>query len=164
MQKTIAQLPEIKIIGISCRTNNTSEMNAATAKIGAAMHKYFSENLPQQIENKKNPGVTYSAYTEYESDFTGDYTYVIGTEVTSFDKVPEGCVTLTIPAMSYAKFTNGPGVMPNVCIDMWQKIWTMTEVDFGGQRSYVTDFEVYDERAADPQNTTLDIYVGIDKR
>jgi predicted transcriptional regulator YdeE len=46
-------------------------------------------------------------------------------------------------------------------IDAWQQIWKMTTADFGGKRAYRADFEVYDERARDPTNTSLDIYVGI---
>jgi predicted transcriptional regulator YdeE len=46
---------------------------------------------------------------------------------------------------------------------MWQEIWKMTPEDFGGKRSYVADFEIYDERALDHQNVTLDIYIGIGK-
>jgi predicted transcriptional regulator YdeE len=31
----------------------------------------------------------------------------------------------------------------------------------GGDRVYRADFEIYDERAGDPQNLQADIYVGI---
>lgn len=31
----------------------------------------------------------------------------------------------------------------------------------GGERSYIADFEVYDERASDHLNVVLDIYIGI---
>lgn len=48
MQKTITELPEIKLLGISCRTNNTSEMNISTAKIAPTIQKYF-----QQASGKK---------------------------------------------------------------------------------------------------------------
>ena len=41
------------------------------------------------------------------------------------------------------------------------KIWKMTSKDFGGERSYLTDFEVYDERAVDLTNTIVDIYIGL---
>ncbi len=37
----------------------------------------------------------------------------------------------------------------------------MTAEELGGERNYITDFEIYDERANDPQNTVLDIYIGI---
>jgi predicted transcriptional regulator YdeE len=35
----------------------------------------------------------------------------------------------------------------------------MKELD--SNRSYLSDFEVYDSRAADPSNAILDIYVGV---
>ena len=53
--------------------------------------------------------------------------------------------------------------MPKVCIDMWQNIWKMNEHDLGGERSYIADFEVYDERSHDHNNVILDIYIGIRK-
>ena len=53
--------------------------------------------------------------------------------------------------------------MPTVCIDMWQNIWKMNASDLGGERAYIADFEVYDERSVDHNNVTLDIYIGIKK-
>lgn len=70
-------------------------------------------------------------------------------------------VKLTVPAGNYRKFTSEQGPMPKVCIDLWQKIWQMDAVVLGGKRSYDVDFEVYDERAKDPSNTILDVYIGI---
>jgi len=66
-----------------------------------------------------------------------------------------------IPVQIYSKFTNGPDVMPNVVREPWQKIWQMNSLDFGGNRNYLSDFEVYDERAIDHQNVILDIYIGV---
>ena len=39
----------------------------------------------------------------------------------------------------------------------------MSSSEIGGDRGYITDFEVYDERARDHQNVTLDIYIGLKK-
>ncbi len=161
MQKRTTTLPEIKLIGITTRTNLTSEMNLATAKIGATVQKYFHGGLSEKIKNRKKADVTYCVYTDYESDFTGDYTYFIGEEVDSFDDLPEGFETLVIPIQNYAKFTTESGPMPAVCIGAWQKIWTMTSAEFGNERAYIADFEVYDERALDHQNVVLDIYIGL---
>lgn len=162
MQKTLTQLPEIRLIGITCRTSNMNEMNPSTRKISSITQKYFYEHLSENIPNRKTPGTTYCIYTNYESDFTGDYTYFIGEEVNSFEEILDGFGRLTIPAQTYVKFTNGPGSMPDICIRSWQEIWAMTSIDLGGKRRYVADFEIYDERANDPQNVTLDIYIGID--
>lgn len=52
--------------------------------------------------------------------------------------------------------------MPEVVISAWQKIWAMNENDFGGKRKYVADFEIYDQRASDPNNTIIDICIGIE--
>lgn len=93
----------------------------------------------------------------------GDYTYFIGEEVTSFESIDQEIEILTIPAQNYAKFTNQPGQMPTVCIEMWQNIWKMNASDLGGERAYIADFEVYDERSSDHDNVTLDIYIGIKK-
>jgi predicted transcriptional regulator YdeE len=149
-------------MGLKVRTNNQNEFNLETAKIGPCVMKYFQEHWGHKIPNRKNPGVTLCAYTEYESDFQGDYTYYIGEEVSSIDSLPEGLHELLIPAQPYIRFTAGPGPMPNVDIEAWQKIWTMSENELGGTRNYKTDFEVYDERARDPQNTVLDLYIGIE--
>jgi len=165
MQKTMTQLPEIKLVGITCRTNNAHqfESDPSTNKIAATVQKYFHNALAEKILQRKNPGTTYCVYTNYESDYTGDYTYFIGEAVSSVEKVSEGFETLTIPAQHYSKFTNHPGPMPAVCIDMWQNIWAMTPSDLSGERAYIADFEVYDERSVDHNNVTLDIYIGIRK-
>ncbi len=164
MQKMV-QLQEIKLVGISCRTNNDHifESDPSINKIAATVQKYFYETLAEKILYRKKPGTTYCAYTNYESDFTGDYTFFIGEEVKSFENVLTEFGTLTIPTQNYAKFTNGPGPMPGVCIDMWKRIWAMQSSELGGDRGYITDFEVYDERARDHQNVTLDIYIGLKK-
>lgn len=162
MQKTTATLPEIKLVGITVRTNNVFEMNPTTAKIAPTIHKYLQGAMYEKIPNRK-AGITYCVYTEYESDFTGNYTYFIGAEVESFGDLLEGYVEHTIPAQHYAKFTNDPGPMPMVCINMWQKIWQITPENLGGKRNYLSDFEIYDERALNPLNAVLDIYIGIGK-
>src|SRR6266446_4378469 len=109
MQKTMTQLPEIKLVGITARTNNAAELNPSTAKIVSIVQKYFDNRLSDKIYNRKNHGTTFCVYTNYESDFTGDYTYFIGEEVSSFEDVGEGFETLTIPAQHYTKFTNKSG-------------------------------------------------------
>ena len=162
MQKTVTELPEIKLLGILCRTNNTAEINISSAKIAPTIQKYFRQAVGEEIPNRKNPGTTYCVYTDYESDFTGDYTYFIGEEVNFVDhSLIKQFSAITIPAQSYAKFTSKPGIMPGVCIDMWQNIWKMESEELGGKRAYLADFEVYDKRAFDPSKTVLDIYLGV---
>jgi predicted transcriptional regulator YdeE len=165
MQKTMTTLTELKLVGITTRTNNAQifERDPQANKIAATVQKYFHNGLAEKIHARQNPGTTFCVYTNYESDMNGDYTYFIGEEVSSFDGVAKEFETLIIPVQNYAKFTNQPGPMPTVCIDMWQNIWKMNASDLGGERAYVADFEVYDSRSSDHNNVILDIYIGIKK-
>ena len=165
MQKATVTLTELKLVGITTRTNNSQifERDPSTNKIAATVQKYFHNGLGEKIKDRKNPGTDFCVYTNYESDVNGDYTYFIGEEVTSFEEIDKEFETLTIPVQNYEKFTNQAGPMPTVCIDMWQNIWKMNASDLGGERAYIADFEVYDERSVDHNNVTLDIYIGIKK-
>lgn len=161
MKQTTQTLAPIQLVGITARTNNAAEMNPATGKIGPTLQRYFQNNLASKIKARKNPGTTFCVYTDYESDFNGDYTYFVGEAVSALDEVDPIFETRLIPSQSYIQFTNDPGPMPAVCIELWQKIWTMTEADLGGTRAYIADFEIYDERSHDPHNAVLDIYIGV---
>jgi predicted transcriptional regulator YdeE len=159
MQQTTAEKLEIKLVGVTVRTNNAAEFAKTNAKIGPLVQKYIQEALPNKIEHRLKPWTTYSVFTDYESNHMGNYTYFIGEEVTSFDNLPEGFSSLIIPAQKYIKFTNGPAPMPSVCVDIWQEVWKNTDLE--SNRAYIADFEIYDERAMDRENTVLDIYIGI---
>lgn len=162
MKKTTTALPKKILVGLSLRTNNKLETNFETGKIFPCVRQYFHEQMFDKIPNRLAPGTTFCVYTEYESDHTGDYTYFIGEEVSAVDKLESPLATITIPAQTYTKFTNGPAPMPEVVREPWFKIWNMTEQELGGKRRYAADFEIYDERAADHSNIVLDIYIGIE--
>ncbi|RDI39068.1 GyrI-like domain-containing protein [Aquicella lusitana] len=161
MKKEAATMPAMMLIGLSARTNNQNEMNPQTSKIASLVGHYFSQQIAAQIPARKNPGVTLAVYTDYESDEKGDYTYFIGEEVSSQTLIPAGMQALTIPAAHYQRFTTPVGKMPEVVIEAWQQIWKMSPAELNGHRSFQADFEVYDQRAADPHHTSLDIYIGI---
>jgi predicted transcriptional regulator YdeE len=161
IQRTKVEKSEIKLIGITTRTNNKNLFDADQSKnnVAAIVMKYFHEGLAEKIQHRIKAGTTYCAYTEYESNHTGDYTYFIGEEVDSFDNIPEDFVSLIIPAQKYVKFTNGPGPMPAVCVDIWKEIWKDEELE--ASRVYISDFEIYDERARDRANLILDLYISV---
>lgn len=161
MQKELVTQSDIKIVGITTRTNNKNEMNPQTAKIGETFGRYFGQQLASQIPHRKNPGVTFSIYTNYESNEHGDYTYFLGEAVDSFDNIPDHFQTLLIPAGQFQKFTTPVGKIPDIVIQAWQQIWQMSADDFGGPRAYRADYEVYDQRAQDPQHACVDIFVGV---
>jgi predicted transcriptional regulator YdeE len=163
MQKEKIILEQICLVGLTARTNNKAEMNPKTSKIGALAASYWHNQIANGIKNRTNPGVTYAVYTEYESDEHGDYTYFIGEIVDSTENQDlSHFKILTIPQSHYQKFTTAPGKMPDIVISAWQKIWTMNKNDFSGKRKYIADFEIYDQRASNPSNSIVDIYIGIE--
>ncbi len=163
MQKQKVQLPEMILVGLAVRTNNQNEMNPETSKIGELSKLYWNNQVANSICHRIKPNITYSVYTNYESDEHGDYTYFIGEAVDSFQNQDlETFKTLVIPASTYQKFTTEPGKMPEVVISAWQAIWRMDENDLGGKRQYVADFETHDEKSLiDPNHAVVNIYIGI---
>jgi predicted transcriptional regulator YdeE len=65
-----------------------------------------------------------------------------------------------IPAGQYAVLTTDKGPLSQVVPATWQKIFKL-EDDRKLKRTYQADFEIYDQRAQDPHNAQLDIYVGV---
>ena len=166
MYRSAVTLSEKKLVGITCSANNNYIFETApdplTNKIAITAQKYFYNELSGKILDRSNPGITYCVYTDYDSDFRGNYTYFIGEEVNSINNLSGDFVTITIPVQNYAKFTNKElAAMPDVCVDMWKKIWKMNPKELAGERLYKADFELYDGRALDPNKVVLDIYVGI---
>lgn len=162
MKQTAIQLPEIKLVGIYVRTSYHQELDKMKGHVFPCVRRYFHEALFEKIPNRTKPGTTFCAYTDYETDYQGTYTYFIGEEVASFNNsLPEEFHKLTIPKQCYVKFTTDPAPMPDVIVNAWQEIWKMSPRELGGERGYQTDFEIYDERASDHQKIVLDLYIGI---
>ena len=108
--------------------------------------------------------IIYAVYTDYASDANGDYTLVIGAKVASSEAISqfhEGMVGKRIPAGQYAVFTSDRGPVAKVVVETWLRIWSYYQLPANGQRAYRADFELYDERAADPNNAQVDIYIGV---
>jgi len=163
MKKETITLEEKKLVGITIRTTYQNELDHTTSHIGPCVARYFQDQIAQRIPHVKNPEVTLCAYTNYENEYKGAYTFFIGQEVNSLGKLPEGLEALTVPAQTYVKLTTDKGPIPQVIVEAWQQIWQMSPGDLGGTRQYKVDFQVYDDRAIDPQNAIVDIYVGIKK-
>lgn len=161
MQKQTSFLVAKTLLGLKVRTSYQNELNPLTSQIIPCVGRYWQEKIADTIPFRKNPGVLHAAYCEYDNDYTGAYSYFIGEEVSSIENMPSGLEILTIPAGRYTKFTTPMGIMPFVVIHGWQQIWAMTEAQINGKRRYDVDFEIYDERAKDPNQTILDIYLGV---
>ena len=161
MHKSIITLPAKKLVGISARTNNANEM-VGKGVIGSMIGRFYAEQLGGKITSPlTNAGVVFSLFTDFESDHTGEYTYFVGEEVNSFASESGDFKQIEVPAQKYVVFTTRTGPMPEIEIEAWQEIWQMKDEDFGGERSYLVDYVIYDEKAANPTDAVVNIYLGI---
>jgi predicted transcriptional regulator YdeE len=148
------------VVGIEARTTNAKEASGEGA-IPKQWQKFFQDGIQQKIPNRAD-GTIYAVYTDYASDRNGEYSFVIGMKVNSGATVPAGMVLKKIPPGEYAVITSDKGPVGKVVPVAWQQICSLEDkAQLGGRRAYRADFEVYDERAADPQNSQVDVYVGV---
>ncbi|MFP3834150.1 GyrI-like domain-containing protein [Chryseobacterium sp. SIMBA_028] len=142
-----------KVIGIAVRTTN--ENNQAAKDIPVLWEQLMKENIVENIPNKIDNAV-YSIYTDYEKDHTKPYTTILGCKVASLDHVPEGMVGKSFDGGDYVKFTPKGNLAENLVINEWIKIWNM---DLG--RTFTADFEIYGEKAMNPEDAEVDIFIAI---
>ena len=142
------------IIGISVRTSNSN--GQALKDITTLWSRLMSEDLINQIPNKIDNTI-YSLYTEYEGDHTQPYTTILGCRVTHLEDVPKGMTGQYFESGKYTKRLAKGDLNKGVVANEWFKIWE-SDLD----RTYVADFEIYDEKARDPANAEVTIFVGID--
>ena len=159
MDPKVVEQDEFTVVGIAARTSNAKEMTA-DGVIGKQWGRLMQENFVSKIPNKSDQSIV-AVYTDYASDHNGDYTFLLGARVTSDSDVPTGMVAKKVPAGKFAVFTSEKGPAPQVVPALWMKINALPKTAVGGDRTYRADFEVYDQRAADPQNMVMDAYVGI---
>ncbi len=159
MTPKIVEQPEFIVAGIAARTSNAKEMTA-DGMIGKQWARLMQEDVLSKIPNKADASIV-AVYTDYASDKDGEYTYLLGARVTSDAGLPAGVVAKKIPAGKFAVFTTEKGPGPKVVPETWMHINSLPKSDVGGERVYRADYEIYDQRAKDPQNLQADIHVGI---
>jgi predicted transcriptional regulator YdeE len=147
------------VVGIAVRTSNAEQMTPERP-IGKQWERLFKEGVLAAIPNKADGNIV-ALYTEYASDKDGEYTYVLGARVTKVESVPAGMVAKNVPAGRYAVFTSERGPVQNVVVEMWRRVWATPKSALGGDRTYKTDFEVYDQRAQNPADSVVDLYIAV---
>lgn len=138
------------VIGIATRTSNENFY----AKAGPLWLRLGQEKVSEQIPNKLNRNLL-ALYTDYEGDYTQDYTYVLGYEVADLNEIPPGMVGIVVPQGPYALF-EAVGAFPQSMIDLWQGIWAS---DF--PRAYQTDFEDYGPDFSPEAGKPISVYIGV---
>lgn len=148
------KLDSFTIVGISVRTSNKD--GRGMKDIGELFNRFFSEQIISLIPNKVSDEF-YCMYTDYESDFTGEYTTILGCKVSSTDNIPEGLISKEVPASKYHIY-EATGEVHEAVGKTWSYIWGQAEnID----RAYEADFDVYGKDAADPKNATVRTYLSV---
>jgi predicted transcriptional regulator YdeE len=136
-------------IGLELRTNEECSLAMPAHKA-----RFFKENTLSKIPNKLNGNVL-ALYTDYESDYSKPYSWILGCEVSSLENIPAGLVGKVIPASTYAVFTT-QGTFPDGLIAVWQSIWNLNLA-----RSYTSDFEIYPSDFNPETNPEVKVYIAI---
>jgi predicted transcriptional regulator YdeE len=161
MEPRVVDQPEFSVIGIQVRTSNAKEMTGGGA-ISKQWAKFFKEGIANKIRNKVDSTI-YAVYTGYASDRDGEYDFIVGMKVGSASDVPPGMVAKKVPSGRYAIVTSAKGPVEQVVPQAWQRVWSMEDnKQLGGARAYKADFEVYDQRSQNPQESQVDLYIGLE--
>lgn len=141
------------IIGIEVRTTNQN--GQAGNDIPKLWERFFNEGILNKIPNKVNSSI-YSVYTDYEEDYTKPYTTILGCRVENLNEIPEGMIGKIISGGKFTKFTAKGNLNEGVVFSEWLKIWSMPL-----NRKYTADFELYGEKAQNPLNAEVDIFIAL---
>jgi predicted transcriptional regulator YdeE len=159
MNPRAVQQDGFTMVGIAVRTTNAEQMTAARP-IGKQWERLFKEGVLATIPNKADGNIL-AVYSEYASDKDWEYTYLLGARVTKVEKLPDGMTVKDVPAGRYAVFTSERGPVQKVVVEMWRRVWATPKSALGGDRTYSADFELYDQRAQNPADAVVDLYVAV---
>jgi predicted transcriptional regulator YdeE len=147
-------LPTFKLIGISIRSSNIS--GQAAQDLGLLWQRFFQENISDKIPNKTGEEI-YSVYTDYESDYQGEYTCLIGMKTDSLNEIPVGLIGREFSEAEYKKFV-ATGKIPEAVVETWMEIWSK---DKELNRSYTADFEIYGPASQQGDNSEVEIFIAV---
>jgi len=146
------------VIGIETRTNNAQEASGKGA-IPQQWQRLFNEGILEKIPDRADQSVI-AVYTNYASDWNGDYTYILGAKVKQGTKTPAGMMLVTVPAGEYVEFESARGPGQKVIADAWKQIWGYFQEPGNPARAYKSDFERY-EAMSDPNDIQAHIFMGV---
>ena len=152
MNYSLVTLTEFDIIGIAVRTTNQNRQSQND--IGALWRKFMNENILERIPDKESANI-YCIYTDYENDFNGGYTTILGCKVNVLANIPEGCIGRTIQAAAYHLYIS-KGKIPDCVVATWMHIW-QSEI----KRKWQADFDVYGPKSQDRENAEVTTYLSV---
>lgn len=146
---------EFMVMGLSVKTSN--EENEKNNVIGRVWEEYLLRR--PEISWKKKPHMDLGV-CEIIEDLEDEFNYICCTEVEAPEPVPEGMVAERVPASKYAVFTHrGPADKLGDTYDYILGRW-LPNSDFEINKSG-HDFELYDERFTNGEDSEMEIYIPI---
>lgn len=148
------KIEPFKVIGISVRTTNENGQSAQD--IGQLWARFMAEGIGEKVPNKVSQDV-YCVYTNFEKDHTKPYDTILGFRVSSLEHIPQGMAGHQVEAGNFSKYiSKGDLTQGKVVYETWAEIWN-TDLD----RSFTSDFEVYGEKAQNPLDAEVEVFVAI---
>lgn len=147
----VVTLPAFTVVGIQVKTDNSQGPKGFIP----LWQQFYAENIQSFIPHKADNDVI-ALYTDYESDYTGRFTFFIGCRVSAVHDLPQNLVAKRIPEARYAQFI-AKGQFSEAIGKTWHEIWN-TPLD----RSYKADFEIYGDRFfGREEQKEVPIYIGV---
>lgn len=146
MSYEIKEEPAITVMGFHDRVSN-----AEPRKIGDVWRRFNAAGKEQGFPSRTR-GEHFCVYCEYESDWTKEFTVVIGCAVSADAAVPEGMKKVCIEAGRFAVW-NPEGALPQSIFDAWAEVWK-TPLD----RLYRADYDIYGDTSS---RNGASVHVGI---
>src|SRR5215467_6008541 len=84
----IEEQKSFNVIGLAVRTNNKAEATGQ-GEIPKLWKRFVEQDTASRIPNRAEQNLIV-VYTDYATDETGEYTYLVGSRVTSSADVPAG--------------------------------------------------------------------------
>ena len=154
-ERNMKTLERFFVIGIAVETTNENEQSVED--MGKLWGRFYAESVQGKIPNSVSNDI-YSLYTDYETDYTGKYTSIIGLKVSSLDSIPEGMVGREFSGGLYQTYV-AKGEMPNAVVETWGKIWNDNA---SLNRKYTVDFEVHGEASHNGAESEVKIYIAVE--
>ena len=148
----ITEQNQFYLTGISVRTSNQN--GQSQSDIGGLWTRFMNEHLLLQITGRLSDDI-YCVYTDYETDYNGPYTAVLGCRVSSLNNVPDGFAGSTVPGGKYQTYYLS-GEFPANIGEAWQEIWT-SDID----RMYTADYDFYKADPKSFEETEARIYLAV---
>ena len=153
MQRAILKRDAFQVMGIELQTSNHGKRSHR--EIPEHWDRFYGDQIHKRIPGRVDDTV-YALYTNYHAGQRGQYSLVLGYQVSPDFTVPKDLVTHTVPAARYAVFT-ASGSYPDSILKTWEHIWN-TDLP----RAFTGDFEIYDPGYVESDWPEVPVYIALE--